>query len=322
MNSDSLPTRASAPYFCFKCNKYLNAEHVQNFLCRFCNTGFIEEIHPGVNNLTDDDSPNNSNSEPFQQLLGMVLGGTPGFLGGPSNNASGQNTANSNNASGQNTPRTATDFIQSTLMPAFLQAMANSNNASGQNTNDPSSSGGRTRRHSAGNTDQAQQQPQQNEGGGFLEQLLTNLIPSNTSIRIQFGGGGGMNLGDFALGDANFDEIVTQILNQFDPSANTQRISDEHLQHLPRTRVNQQQVDNESQCTTCMDQFNYNEEVAELGCHHIFHADCLVPWLRNHNTCPICRAVVDPEAENWTQNQPAHTIAQENGGFKDGDELD
>ena len=99
------------------------------------------------------------------------------------------------------------------------------------------------------------------------------------------------SLGDFAT-DGNFDEIVTQILNQFDPNASQARITEEDLQHLPRIKVSQQHVDNEAQCTTCMDTFNFGEDVAELTCHHIFHPDCIIPWLRSHNTCPICRQEV------------------------------
>jgi hypothetical protein len=251
----------------------------------------------------------------------MVLGQGANVNGGVGN---GRNNAQRGDDAPQPPrPRTASDFIQSTLMPAFLQAMANSN-ASGQNANNPSGTDGRSRRHSAGNDHP--QQAQQNEGGGFLEQLLANLIPNNASIRIQFGNGGmnigNINLGDFAT-DANFDEIVTQILNQFDPSANNQRISEEDLQHLPRSKVTNQQVENESQCTTCMDQFTLGEEVGELACHHIFHPDCIIPWLRQHNTCPICRASINPETENWRNQNPSNPLPPEQrDGFRDGDELD
>uniref|UniRef100_A0AC34GRF0 RING-type domain-containing protein n=1 Tax=Panagrolaimus sp. ES5 TaxID=591445 RepID=A0AC34GRF0_9BILA len=331
MNSATAP----APYFCFKCNKYLHPEHVLDYQCRFCNTGFIEEVHPGVNNLTDDDSPNNSNSSEngvnLGQLLGMFLGGSNG--GGGANNTGGNRPDASQRRSGsppepgtrqRNGNPSATDFIQSTLMPAFLQAMSGNNASTGgqNNANRRSASTGPSgsRREGAGRDEPP---PQNQGGGGFFEELIRNLAPPNASIRIQFSNGGmnigNVNLGDFAT-DAGFDEIVSQILNQFDPSANTQRISEEDLQHLPRSKVTQQHVDNEAQCTTCMDQFNLNEEVGELGCHHIFHPDCIIPWLRSHNTCPVCRQTVDPET--WRQNPANPVPPEQKEGFRDGDELD
>lgn len=32
------------------------------------------------------------------------------------------------------------------------------------------------------------------------------------------------------------------------------------------------------------------EDIAmKLSCVHLFHTDCLVPWLEKHHTCPVCR---------------------------------
>jgi hypothetical protein len=336
MESATSPS-APAPYFCFKCNKYLHPEHVHDFQCRFCNTGFIEEIHPGVNNLTDDDSPHNSNSAEggvnVGQLLGMLLGGANGggvIIGG---NAAGgssnrQRSSPPEPAEGAPPQRGAgNDFLTTALQlfPAFLQAM------SGSNTDTPAPPNAERRSASSGPSNRRQREGAGSSGTAgprqqvpnFFEEFIRNLAPANAQIRIQFGNGGlnigNVNLGDFAT-DAGFDEIVTQILNQFDPTANTQRISEEDLQHLPRSKVSQQHVDNESQCTTCMDQFNLNEEVGELGCHHIFHPDCIIPWLRSHNTCPVCRATIDPET--WRQNPANPVPPEQKEGFKDGDELD
>ncbi|XP_051150336.1 RING-H2 finger protein ATL64-like [Andrographis paniculata] len=32
-------------------------------------------------------------------------------------------------------------------------------------------------------------------------------------------------------------------------------------------------------------------EIAELGCGHDFHVDCIKQWLRRNNRCPLCRAI-------------------------------
>lgn len=45
------------------------------------------------------------------------------------------------------------------------------------------------------------------------------------------------------------------------------------------------------------------DELVMMPCKHLFHEDCLIPWLKNSGTCPVCRVSLEPKrtAEATTQ---------------------
>ena len=49
----------------------------------------------------------------------------------------------------------------------------------------------------------------------------------------------------------------------------------------------------EQTCAVCQDKFAWGQQTSVLRCEHSFHPDCLGPWLRTNNTCPVCRQTVD-----------------------------
>ncbi len=42
-------------------------------------------------------------------------------------------------------------------------------------------------------------------------------------------------------------------------------------------------------CAICTEDFEEGCRVTSMPCGHLFHAACLMPWLRQHHTCPMCR---------------------------------
>ncbi|KAL8201181.1 hypothetical protein R6Q57_012520 [Mikania cordata] len=65
---------------------------------------------------------------------------------------------------------------------------------------------------------------------------------------------------------------------------------DSAINALPNVKITQAHLLNDSQsCAVCMEDFKIDGEAKELPCNHIFHSNCIVPWLTLHNSCPVCR---------------------------------
>ncbi|OZC07131.1 zinc finger, C3HC4 type [Onchocerca flexuosa] len=141
----------------------------------------------------------------------------------------------------------------------------------------------------------------------FLNQLLSNLSAQGAQIQLQITRDPNVHgnilhgpVADYAWGEGGLDQIVTQLLNQFEGGSTP--VDPKLLANLPMTMVESKHIESGAQCTTCMETFKKDESVAILECQHIFHRDCILPWLRRHNTCPICRQTID--ATKWSSNNP------------------
>ncbi|XP_062440529.1 E3 ubiquitin-protein ligase RNF128 isoform X2 [Rhea pennata] len=42
-------------------------------------------------------------------------------------------------------------------------------------------------------------------------------------------------------------------------------------------------------CAVCIEVYKPNEVVRILTCNHLFHKNCIDPWLLEHRTCPMCK---------------------------------
>lgn len=42
-------------------------------------------------------------------------------------------------------------------------------------------------------------------------------------------------------------------------------------------------------CTVCMEFIDRGTKGMFMPCGHIYHPDCLKPWLEKNNSCPVCR---------------------------------
>ncbi|EGZ28500.1 hypothetical protein PHYSODRAFT_294053 [Phytophthora sojae] len=120
------------------------------------------------------------------------------------------------------------------------------------------------------------------------------------------------NPGDYAFG--NMANVINQLM-QNDP--NRREVVADDLKHgappaakevvekLPKVKITQSDVDGSAECPVCKDFFAVDDEVHRLPCEHSFHPDCILPWLKDHNSCPLCRFELPTDDPDYERRRAA-----------------
>lgn len=61
------------------------------------------------------------------------------------------------------------------------------------------------------------------------------------------------------------------------------------IESMPSIEISSGHVSSEYHCAVCKEAFEIGNEARELPCKHIYHEDCILPWLKMRNSCPVCR---------------------------------
>ncbi|XP_010689727.2 RING-H2 finger protein ATL68 [Beta vulgaris subsp. vulgaris] len=71
------------------------------------------------------------------------------------------------------------------------------------------------------------------------------------------------------------------------------------LNRDPNSKAMEKHRDEEKKsCAICLEDFEPREEVMLTPCTHMFHEECIVPWVKEHGKCPVCRANFFERREN------------------------
>jgi hypothetical protein len=97
-----------------------------------------------------------------------------------------------------------------------------------------------------------------------LEDFMTNLFGN----------------GHFEFAPSQFDDDVKVVIDEDEF---------ENLNHQSYQDIEEKEKYNQ-ECIICTDNFCESDKVFKTHCGHIFHKDCIHPWLTKESTsCPICR---------------------------------
>lgn len=143
-----------------------------------------------------------------------------------------------------------------------------------------------------------------NEGGNAgrpmdiataLSQLLTSIVNP------------GAVHGDAVYSQEALDRIITNLM-EANPQSNAPPPATENaIASLPKKKLNEEMLGPEmkGECTICIDEVRVGDEVIVLPCRHWFHEECASLWLKQHNSCPVCRATIDGAAAGKPRGEAA-----------------
>ena len=104
----------------------------------------------------------------------------------------------------------------------------------------------------------------------------------------------------------NMEDIINQIMmndtNRYGnpPAAKSAVIK---LEKCKITEKKLKEFGFENSCAVCKEEFKINEECLLMPCNHHFHNDCLIPWLNERNSCPICRYELPTDDEDFEKRK-------------------
>jgi len=147
---------------------------------------------------------------------------------------------------------------------------------------------------------------EQGQGDGPQHAQPPNLV---RQILLSIFGGHMGNLdsqfGDYAVTNEALDRIITQLMEQTSGDKPVPA-PDDLIATLPRAQVTPGSPLLQKDCAVCKDDFEVSQETIQLPCAHVFHDECILPWIKQSGTCPVCRYELVP--------QPKHAPGASSGG--------
>lgn len=104
----------------------------------------------------------------------------------------------------------------------------------------------------------------------------------------------------------NYEDDIETIINQIMMNDNNKYgnppASKQSIDTLEKINITEEKLKSfgiENTCAVCKDEFTIGELCLLMPCKHHFHKDCLIPWLKERNSCPVCRYELPTDDEDF-----------------------
>lgn len=96
------------------------------------------------------------------------------------------------------------------------------------------------------------------------------------------------------LRNRDFTADDYEVLQRLDEAnINRRGASTEQINRLPVNEVSIDEarigVEEKRCCAVCLGGYEVGQKTRTVACFHVFHQECIDPWLRTNATCPICK---------------------------------
>ncbi|KAJ1257484.1 hypothetical protein BS78_10G000300 [Paspalum vaginatum] len=154
------------------------------------------------------------------------------------------------------------------------------------------------------------------DASNFIHDHFGGLLSGGATIQIVLEGGGGgaapalvpgLSLADYFMGPSGLEQLIQQLAENDPNRYGTPPAAKSAVAALPDVAVSAEmmQADGGAQCAVCMDDFQLGAAAKQLPCKHVFHKDCILPWLDLHSSCPVCRFELPTDDTDYSSHQHA-----------------
>ncbi|KAI9032508.1 hypothetical protein CLU79DRAFT_841833 [Phycomyces nitens] len=300
-----MSTPNNSRYFCHICRAEVPIYMAPDPTCQECNQQFIEEIEDDTDDPrrflsgTEGQPPlmnifrtetgeggvdDNALSPFFESIMAALSAQVPSRPNGTSTPGSGTGA--------EGTPETGGGQESQRSPFVFYTGLLDGNNIHTRHTS-PS-------RQPSSDNDPAQNrepsnQPSEGEAGNRISGIAGMLQMLQTLAGAPLDAGFVGNPNDYVFSQGALDNIISQLMEQTVGRTAPPPAPDEIIEALVDRVLTQAEQDLQVDCAVCKEEFEIIERVVELPCAHIFHNECIKPWLKMNGTCPVCRHSVVPE---------------------------
>eukprot|EP00250_Pteridium_aquilinum_P001214 c1141_g1_i1 orf=448-1656(-) len=140
-----------------------------------------------------------------------------------------------------------------------------------------------------------------------LRGRIQNLLNAHNGEFLLNNGTGGAphrlpgSIGDYFIGPG-IDQLIQQLAENDPNRHGAPPASKAAVEVLPTITISEEHLGTDAaQCAVCKDEFELSSQVKQMPCKHLYHQDCILPWLAQHNSCPVCRYELPTDDPDYEQ---------------------